>query len=285
MASHFFLHQSPYLNPATGITKDTDRKVEEMTSQEEENGEGNFISSLVKQSFHRISLTLLSLLLPLSLLLLSRLTSSPPTCKIISVILYILVFVLSFTCLVFSITGHSLTMKAPRSIAWVILILFQGCISWAIKVTTTTTFEPIGGDDDNIILVIWIKRTFIFVGVYEIMVRWRRVIVKPVVDDTVYGEERKEKGVEKTMMGIAFIVLWLWMLRMKVEPLDFVAGNGSLGKGVQWSGFALWLLGLAVLMTGSLRVVGVLVWSIMAALVKIMQWREQLDEDCIDDKV
>lgn len=109
--------------------------------------------------------------------------------------------------------------------------------------------------------------------------------MKPVVDDAVYCEQRKERGVEQIAMGVALVVLWLWMLRMGVEPLVFDVGKERLGKRDGWNGFVLWLVGFAVLMTGSLRIMEVLLWLIMAAIVKISKWGEQQNEDCIEAKV
>ncbi|KAK8934087.1 hypothetical protein KSP39_PZI014538 [Platanthera zijinensis] len=240
-------------------------------------------SSLAKQIFHGISITLLSLLLPLSFLLISRLATLLPTCKLISAILFFLVFSLSFAGLLCSIACHSPTFKAPKTVAWAILSLLQSCISWGIGAMGSTALGPDGRQGSG--NVIWIKRMFFFVAIREIMMLWRGIFVKPVVDDTVYGEEREERGVDEVLAAVAFGVMWLWMLRMEMEPLMLYAGNESSGKETMGlNGFPLWLLSLTVAMTGILRVVDVL-FRTKKALFQIRWLREKLDEASTEDKV
>ncbi|KAF5931445.1 hypothetical protein HYC85_032318 [Camellia sinensis] len=51
------------------------------------------------------------------------------------------------------------------------------------------------------------------------MVYWSRTVVKPVVDDTVFGYVKEERWVERVAMAASLGTLWWWRLRGEIESL------------------------------------------------------------------
>lgn len=93
------------------------------------------------------------------------------------------------------------------------------------------------------------------------MMYWSRTVVKPVVDDTVFGLAREERWVERVTMAASFGALWWWRLRDEVESLVVVAEvqrevsmGGSLANFVGW-----WLYYLTVTI-GMVRVAKGVIW-------------------------
>lgn len=67
-------------------------------------------------------------------------------------------------------------------------------------------------------------RVMFFLGLHEVMLMWFRVVVKPVVDDTVFGVYvEEEKWSERTVVAVTFGLMWWWRLRDEVESLVVVA--------------------------------------------------------------
>ncbi|KAG0501013.1 hypothetical protein HPP92_001085 [Vanilla planifolia] len=233
--------------------------------------------NLVKQSFHALSLTLLSLLLPLSFLLLARLASPPPSSTPTSIILYILITFLTLNTLLSAITGRRFGIRPLLAIAWAFLCLFQACITLGIEATIQDGFKPLE-DGSQTIHEKWMKRSFLVIGIYDITMLWRRMFVKPVVDDTVFGDAMEEKMIEKFVITAAFGGLWLWLLRQELEPLVLAAGRGGLRKAVTWSGFHLWLVSFATVLIGTVRVAQVLFWF-ACILLKFSHFRVEKQHD------
>ncbi|KAG7036639.1 hypothetical protein SDJN02_00259, partial [Cucurbita argyrosperma subsp. argyrosperma] len=189
--------------------------------------------------FHLFAVNLLGLLLPLSFLLLLRLSSAlylpAPPPLFLSLILYLnspLLFLLVISVIVSALL-HSLTGKSilhtnfpghvsqPRLYAaWILLCTFQVCVgvgiegSLSIGLTDAIVGRVEGG--------LW-SRILFFLGLHESVVHWTRTVVKPVVDDTVFGESRKERWFETTATTLSFSGLWWWRLRDEAEALVVVA--------------------------------------------------------------
>jgi len=215
---------------------------------------------MLKHLFHTLSLTLLTLLLPISFLLLAKLTSSSPSSSLPPppyAVLRLLVSFLAVSSLLYSLTGH---FPRPRTaIAWAVVVTFQVCISIGIEATISFGIKPLVPSETSRLM--WIERTVFFLGLYNTMLHWMRVFVKPVVDDTVYGVEVREGRADRVAIGVAFSSLWLWMLRGKVEPLVLAAGKGGLLDGFAgWEGFVLWLVSYSTVVNGMVRVVEVIFW-------------------------
>lgn len=67
------------------------------------------------------------------------------------------------------------------------------------------------------------NRLLFFLGLHEAVVHWTRTVVKPVVDDTVFGESQKERWFETAAIAVSFGGLWWWRLRDEAEALVVVA--------------------------------------------------------------
>ncbi|PKU83586.1 uncharacterized protein LOC110106537 [Dendrobium catenatum] len=242
--------------------------------QKEEKCEANIISRQLKLYFHSVCLTLLSLLLPLSYLLLCRLSYTPlsPT----FIILYVVVSFLSVSSLFYSITGHTLHIELPNCIAWVILCLFQTCITFGIEGTIRDGFQPIQ-NANAFAHEMWLKRTFLLIGIYEQMMLWKDKFVKPVVDST-FIEERMEQRNDRFLMGLSFSGLWLWLLQTEVEPLVLASTMVGFSRRVGWCDFIIWFVTFATLMTGFVRAVQFLVWQ-LSILLQLMYCRVEEQAD------
>ncbi|KAM1257423.1 hypothetical protein ACFX15_030767 [Malus domestica] len=206
----------------------------------------------LKQPFHILTLTLLSLLLPLSFLLLSRLSCtncllsiSFPTLIIpppepsnydSSCIFYLFLYAIpSFLYLLVSI---------------VTIAAFIHCITGKITIITGIAAEvdgraTFGGVVD--VKICLLSRAIFFLRLHETMLHWCRVVVKPVVDDTIFGGAREKKWVERVAIAASFGCLWWWRLRDEVESLVVVAKAKrelAMGLGVLVGGYitSLWLL-------------------------------------------
>lgn len=67
-------------------------------------------------------------------------------------------------------------------------------------------------------------RVMFFLGIHEVMLMWFRVVVKPVVDDTVFGVfVEEERWSERAIVAVTFGLVWWWRLRDEVESLVVVA--------------------------------------------------------------
>lgn len=230
-----------------------------------------FIATILTPSFHAFTLTLLSLIFPLSFLLLARLSVAqqlltftldpPPSLIILSLftntsppVIHSLVFFITATALACAFTDRIL--QPGLRIAWACLCALQLCIGSGVEATIVAGLLPL-----SVGRVTWLLQALFFVGLHEIMTIWSRAIVRPIVDDTVYGVMKEESGAERVAMGAAFGALWLWRLRNEVEVLgvivevkkellmgatvyDFVCwmiyymavtiGGGRLAKGFAW---------------------------------------------------
>ncbi|KAL8027202.1 hypothetical protein ABFX02_14G079700 [Erythranthe guttata] len=211
-----------------------------------------------------VTTTLISLLLPLSFLLLARLSTAQyllsatnnyypkaavaePTSFLCSLflnskkptILHILVALITVSSLSYALTGKSILLINHHSsdhpstrrrlyAAWWFLFVFQVCVGLWIEGSIATGIDGSGFGQENCFLL----RVVFFFGLHETILFWRRTVVKPVVDDTIFGYWRKEGWVEKAAVGLSYCWFWWWRLREEVEALVVVPSLNMTGVGV-----------------------------------------------------
>ncbi|WMV31774.1 hypothetical protein MTR67_025159 [Solanum verrucosum] len=98
-------------------------------------------------------------------------------------------------------------------------------------------------------------------GLHETTLFWSKKVVKPVVDDTIFGVETEDRYVEKVAMAMSFGILWWCKLGDEVESLVVVAEVrrdifGSVGL-VDFVGWWLYYVTVAI---GMVKVVKGLIW-------------------------
>ncbi|XP_042050213.1 uncharacterized protein LOC121795701 [Salvia splendens] len=226
--------------------------------------------AVVRHPFQIMTTTLLSLLLPLSFLLLARLASAH----------YLLSVSEDYprrprvSSLTNAVTGKTTFLsRSPAEpltparlyVAWLFLVVLQLCVGVGIEGSIAASVEGSNFGQDGS----FICRLVFFFGLHEIMLFWWRTVVKPVVDDTIFGGWRAEGWVEKAVVGLSYGGLWWWRLREEVEALVMVAEVKRemmlMGVGVvDFLGFWLYYVTVTV---GMVRMVRALV-STVAILVR-----------------
>ncbi|XP_057509200.1 uncharacterized protein LOC130791900 [Actinidia eriantha] len=241
-------------------------------------------SATLVEPFHLLTTTLLNLLLPLSFILLGRLATArylftlaaypkpQPSSPLISlflhtipIILHPLVSLISVAALIHGLTGR-ITLRSestepilrPRLYAaWILLCALQVCVGFGVEGSIAAGIDGTGfGHERGLI-----SRVFFFLGLYETMLYWSRTVVKPVVDDTVFGFSKEERWVERVAMAASFGSLWWWRLRAEAEPLVVmveVKKELSMDVGVG-DLFGCWLYYLTVTI-GMVRIVKGIMW-------------------------
>ncbi|XP_077219274.1 uncharacterized protein LOC143853407 [Tasmannia lanceolata] len=245
-------------------------------------------ATILKPTFHILTLTILSLLLPLSFLLLARLSTAQqiltftpyptPTSIILSLFLYTkpplihsLVLIVSVTTLLQVSTGF--TLRPRCNFGWGFLCLFQLCIGLGIEATISAGIShlPVSMGYRT-----WLSRAFFFIGLYETTVFWTRVFMRPLIDDTIYGSAKEESLIERVAKGAGFTGLWFWRLRNEVEGLGvMVEIKKEVLMGVGTFDFACWLVYYVTVLIGTVRFVKGLVW-----VVKLLLCREKKEGIC-----
>ncbi|XP_010413102.1 PREDICTED: uncharacterized protein LOC104699495 [Camelina sativa] len=189
-------------------------------------------------------------------------------------IVYVVVSSISVYTLVLGLTTK-ITAADPKrsiafyphvSIAWVTLFLVQ--VSVGLGLQTTISNGLIIGSERN-----FLSRLVFFFGLHEVMLLWCRVIVRPVVDNTLLGGEdgqrREETLVERVALAVSCGTLWWWKLRDEVEALVGVAeakrallllllpidGNVDVSFDVGTLDFVNWWLYYMVVTIGMVRIV------------------------------
>ncbi|KAI3914300.1 hypothetical protein MKW92_037378 [Papaver armeniacum] len=219
-----------------------------------------FMNPILSVPFYIFTLILLSLLLPLSFLLLARLShvkyfSLPPS-FLLSLFLNVNPALLEFLLSFFSVTAlfHGLTGKftllygspplQPRlHIAWICLFL-QVTVGLGTDSIVISGVWPddYGGDKRGLLP----SRIIFFIGLDETMLHW---------------EELTEKWFEKVAISAALVALWLWRLRDEVEMLVLVVEiKRELLIGLGISDFIRWWLYYLTVTIGMLRVIKGFIW-------------------------
>lgn len=265
--------------------------------------------TLIRVSFYIFTLTLLSLLLPLSFLLLARLSYSkyyPSTNNnynfILSLFLNInpalLQSLLSFitvTALVHGLTGQYLTLvngssTAKLHIAWLFLCVLQVTVGLGIEAIVLVSGASTNNDyyyygaAINGRRSLLMSRLVVFVGLHETMFHWSRIIVRPVVDDTIFGVSKSEKWIENVIISVSFGVLWMWRLRDEIESLVLVIEiKRELLIGLGISNFISWWLYYLTVTIGMLRLVKGFIWF-TKVLVCRRRPEHSINCSCDDDE-
>ncbi|KAK4273284.1 hypothetical protein QN277_021715 [Acacia crassicarpa] len=236
-----------------------------------------------------ITVTILSLLLPLSFLLLATLSAAQyhlqslltwnhstktfPRLLYLALhlnpaILYVLVSFVSIATLIHSLTGKiTLFSNSPTSVhrprlftAWVLLCAFQVCVGLGIEGGIAAGLydsDSSFGVDRSLL-----SRVIFLMGLHETMQLWNRAVVKPVVDDTVFGGvARKERWIERVLMAASLGGLWWWKLKEDVESLVVMAeAKKEQLMEVGVADFVGWWLYYLTVTIGMVRVVKAFMW-------------------------
>ncbi|XP_042059729.1 uncharacterized protein LOC121804297 [Salvia splendens] len=261
--------------------------------------------AVVRQPFQIITTTLLSLLLPLSFLLLARLATAhyllsvsedqsptPPVSFIAAYLLYsktptilhFTVSIISVSSLSYALTGKTTfpgwssaePLTRPRLyVSWLLLAVLQLCVGVGIEGTVAAGVEGSSFGEEGS----FICRLVFFFGLHEIMLFWRRAVVKPVVDDTVFGGGWRVEGrLEKAVVGLSYGGLWWWRLREEVEALVVVAEvKREMMLGIGVVDFVGWWLYYVAVTVGMVRVVKGLI-STVAILTRRRESRPPNDQ-------
>ncbi|KAK9282515.1 hypothetical protein L1049_005435 [Liquidambar formosana] len=227
--------------------------------QWQQKGRNLLNSDFLREPFHILTITLLSLLLPLSFLLLARLSSAH----------YLLAFTpLPQPCpLIFSLFFYSnpTLLHALVSIISVATLIhgLTVCVGLGIEGSIAAGIDGISfGDERNLF-----GRVIFFLGLHETMLHWSRTVVKPIVDDTVFGVAREERWVERVVLAASCGSLWWWRLRNEVESLVILAEvKKKLLMGVGVADFVGWWLYYLTVTIGMVRIVKGLMWLGMVLL-------------------
>lgn len=264
--------------------------------------------------FHLLALAILSLLLPTSFLLLARLCGaqfylqsltwyhSPdsPSLYLLSFalqvnphILYLILSIISTATLIHGFTARftlltpspASVFQPPLSVSWILLCVFQICVGLGIEGSVAA-----GVYDSDLSFGVersFLSRLIFLLGLHETTHLWSRVVVKPVVDDTVVGVARKERWVERVAVAASLGGLWWWRLREEVETLVVMAEVKSeqLMK-VEMGDFVGWWLYYLTVTIGMVRIVKGVMWISMMSLCRRRAIGNSLDEPRQnDDKV
>ncbi|XP_052187436.1 uncharacterized protein LOC127798134 [Diospyros lotus] len=229
-----------------------------------------------KRPFHLLTTTLLGLLLPLSFLLLARLstahylfTSLPhpykphPSSLLISLFLsinptipHLLVSLISIATLIHALTGRFIVLPS-KSTLWVLLCTLQVLVGLGIEGSIAAGIDGSGGFGSGGTRSILGSAVF-FLGLHETMLWWSRTVVKPVVDDTVFGILAEEiRWAERVAMAAALGGLWWWRLRDEVESL---VGMVEVKKELLVADFIGWWLYYLTVTIGMVRIVKAIMW-------------------------
>ncbi|CAN1196435.1 hypothetical protein LINPERHAP2_LOCUS43567 [Linum perenne] len=216
--------------------------------------------STVAEILHVSTTTLLSLLLPVSFLLIARFScysyliadhATSTTASFLGVVvnltLYGVVSIVTVSALVNSImvspelVGSLVRPKGGygwlRSCgSWMLICCLQICVRLgaemegsrgsamvaAVVVGMSELEDEVGGvgKSGSGLLI----RAGLFLGLYEIMFHWLSVVVRPMVDGAIFGRVRDEWWVQRAVTGMSFGALWWWWgLNEEVESLAIVA--------------------------------------------------------------
>uniref|UniRef100_A0A7N0TT22 Uncharacterized protein n=1 Tax=Kalanchoe fedtschenkoi TaxID=63787 RepID=A0A7N0TT22_KALFE len=227
---------------------------------------------------------LIRLLLPLSFLLIARLSNvyyllalnfytSPQSSSYIfslfldtnPILLHALVSVVTMATFVHGLTGSMFLLGKPDHVsilrprlyvAWILLCALQVCVGLGVEGSIAAGIDGINIKDGRISLV---SRVVFFLGLHETMIQWCRMIVKPVVDDTVFGgarEEEEERVVEKVAVAASCGALWWWKLRDEVESMVTVAEvKKEMGLDMRVADLAGWWLYYVTVSIGVVKIV------------------------------
>lgn len=239
-------------------------------------------SFIFRELFQMLTTTLLSLLFPLSFLILARLAiarayllfadvSFYPNSLLVdlflnanSTLLHAMVPLVAIAALTHGLNGRFMFVKSepaepvwgPRLYwCWILLCTLQVCVGLGIEGSIAA---HVGGS--SIVNVhrqkSLLNRALFFLGLHETMLFWSKKVVKPVVDDTIFGFSRPDRWVDKAAMAVSFGFLWWWKLREEVEALVVVAEvKRDLSMGVGVTDFVGWWLYYLTITIGMVKVV------------------------------
>lgn len=111
-------------------------------------------------------------------------------------------------------------------------------------------------------------------------------MVKPVVDDTVFGVYREEGWLAKVVMGVGFGWLWWGRVREEVDALALAAEvKRELMMGIGVADFAGWWLYYITVIIGVVGIVKGLIGVLMFLICNCPRRRENRKPTPNDEKV
>ncbi|KAJ0111073.1 hypothetical protein Patl1_00876 [Pistacia atlantica] len=262
---------------------------------------------LLIEPFYFLTINLLTLLLPLSFLLLARLScahcllASYATQPLSSfpfsfflytnpAILYVLVSAISIATLIHGLTGKlTILSESPGAVyqsrlytAWILLCTLQISVGLGIEGSIGVGVDGSSFGIERSLL----SRVIFFLGLHETMLLWFKTVVKPVVDDTIFGVSKEERWVERVGMALTLGSLWWWKLRDEVESLVVVPeAKKELLISVGVADFVGWWLYYLTVTIGMVRLVKGLLWLGMVLFCKRVR-RNSITLPCdVEDKV
>ncbi|CAI9761499.1 unnamed protein product [Fraxinus pennsylvanica] len=255
----------------------------------------------VRELFHILSATLLSLLIPLSFLLLARLTTARyllsvfdnypmqnPNSPLSLLFLYtkptvinLLVTIVSVLALTNGLIGKIKLLSGPPPpakavefrlclyVAWIFLCILQICVALGIEGSIAAGVDGSKFGQEKSLPC----RVVFFFGLHETMAFWEAAVVKPVVDDTIFGFTREQGWAEKVATAVSFGGLWWWRLRYEVEALVVVPEvKRELMMKIGVADFIGWWLYYLTVTIGMVRVVKGVIWVVMILTCR-RRWR------------
>ncbi|KAK7269603.1 hypothetical protein RIF29_22336 [Crotalaria pallida] len=281
----------------------------------------NHVSPTPKGVFYLLTHTLLTLLLPLSFLLLASISGAQYYLQTLDLyhspqpfsflftfaininpcVLYVLVSIVSIATLIQGLTGKitllsessssssTTVLKPGLYTAWLLLCTFQVCVGLGIEGSIGAgVYDYISDDSSFGVERSLISRVIFMLGLHETTQVWSRMVVRPVVNDTVFGIERKERWIEKVAVAASLGTLWWLRLRDEVETLVVMTEvKKEQLMDVGMSDFVGWWLYYLTVTIGMVRIVKGLMWMFMISLCRRRATRisSTVESSDNDDKV
>ncbi|XP_010542839.1 PREDICTED: uncharacterized protein LOC104815920 [Tarenaya hassleriana] len=244
-------------------------------------------NSCLFRTFQMISISFLSLLVPLSFLFLSHLSlfnyhlpalstliptgfshnllsMNHPLHQINVGILYIIMSFITVATLIHSLCGKTVNsvLHSRLYIGWIVLFAVQSCIAIGIRGTVSVSLDGRSFLESQERWVWNWTRVMFFLGLHEVMLTWFRMVVKPVVDDTIFGGYTEERWSERAVVAATFGAMWWWKLRKEVEGLAAVAEiKRKLLIGLEVLDYVNWWMYYVCAVIGLVKVLRGILWG------------------------
>jgi hypothetical protein len=181
-------------------------------------------------------------------------------------------------------SSNSILLQTRRYISWkwILLCTFQICVGLGIEASIAAGVFNTDGDDDVfdvnddddgssfVVERSLLSRMIFLLGLHETTQIWSKVVVRPVVDDTIFGIGKRERlWIEKVVVAGSLGTLWWWKLREEVENLGFMVETKKeqlMEVGIEE--FVGWWLYYLTVTIGMVRIVKGVIWIFMISLCR-----------------